>query len=145
MEEKRVEKNLASFNIPSSQNLYFIEEDIRNQLHDDDKQGRRLVEKIVGYKFKNPSLLREAFTHSSLEKDCKSYERLEFLGDSILNMLIIKEEFFKYSDLTPGKLTKLRAANVDNEKLARVAIKYNLHNYLLHKKPLLKEQVSILQ
>lgn len=60
-------------------------------------------------------------------------------------MLITKEQFIDYPDLSPGKLTKLRAANVDNEKLARVAIKYNLHNYLRHKKPLLKGQVSKLQ
>ncbi|KAK4716851.1 hypothetical protein R3W88_015189 [Solanum pinnatisectum] len=56
-------------------------------------------------------------------------------------MLITLKQFFDYPDLSPGMLTKLSAANVDTEKLARVAIKYNLHNYLRHKRPLLKGQV----
>ncbi|KAA8524728.1 hypothetical protein F0562_011151 [Nyssa sinensis] len=70
-----------------------------------------------------------------------SYERLEFVGDSVLNFLIAKEHYFLYPDLPPGKLTPLRAANVDTEKLARVAIKLNLHKYLRHKKPLLDGQI----
>ncbi|PHT43090.1 hypothetical protein CQW23_17115 [Capsicum baccatum] len=99
------------------------------------------VEEITAYKFKNSDLLYQAFTHSSFQEDSASYERLEYIGDSVLNMLISKRHYFDYPDLAPGKLTTLRAANVDTEKLARVAIKYNLHNYLRHKKPLLKAQV----
>ncbi|KAK4716141.1 hypothetical protein R3W88_014479 [Solanum pinnatisectum] len=148
MEVNKVEENLASLNILSSQNLHLTKENIRNQLtHDDDdhKQGRMLVEeleKIIRYKFKNPNLLHEAFTHSSIQENCKSYERLELLGDSILNMLVTKKQFFDYPDLPPEKLTTLRSANVDNEKLARVAIKYNLHNYLRHKMTLFEGQVK---
>ncbi|XP_049405246.1 ribonuclease 3-like protein 3 [Solanum stenotomum] len=147
MEVNKVEENLASLNIPSSQNLHLTEENIRNQLtHDDDhKHGRMLVEeleKIIRYTFKNPNLLHEAFTHSSFQENSKSYERLELLGDSILNMLVTKKQFFDYPDLPPGRLTTLRSANVDNEKLARVAIKYNLHNYLRHKMTLFEGQVK---
>ncbi|KAM3301481.1 ribonuclease 3-like protein 3 [Capsicum chacoense] len=113
---------------------------------DDHKQWRDClmndVEEITAYKFKNSDLLYQAFTHSSFEEDSASYERLEYIGDSVLNMLISKRHYFDYPDLAPGKLTTLRAANVDTEKLARVAIKYNLHNYLRHKKPLLKAQVE---
>ncbi|PWA36832.1 ribonuclease III [Artemisia annua] len=44
------------------------------------------VEKIIGYEFKNKELLKEAFTHNSYKDDnCRSYERLEYLGDSFLN------------------------------------------------------------
>ncbi|XP_009802062.2 endoribonuclease Dicer homolog 1-like isoform X2 [Nicotiana sylvestris] len=100
------------------------------------------VEKIIAYKFKNPNLLQQAFTHSSFEENCASYERLEYVGDAVLNLLIATAHYLDYPDLPPGKLTRLRAANVDTEKLARVAIKYNLHDYLRHKKPLLKGQVE---
>lgn len=148
MEETKVEENFVSLYTPSSQNLHDLtEEMIKNQLtlDDDSKQWEKLmeeVEEIIVYKFKNPELLHQAFTHSSFQENCASYERLEYIGDSVLNLLIAKEHYFDYPDLPPGKLTRLRAANVDTEKLARVAIKYNLHNYLRHKKLLLKEKVE---
>ena len=99
------------------------------------------VEEIIGYRFNNQELLQQAFTH--YEK-CwsSSYERIEYVGDSVLNLLIAREDYFTYPDLPPGKLTRLRSANVDTEKLARVAVKHNLHKYLRHKKPMLDRQVS---
>lgn len=100
------------------------------------------VEEILCYKFNNKSLLEEAFTHASFPDKCFSYERLEYVGDSVLNLLFTKEQYFKYPDLPPGALTRLRAANVDTEKLARVAIKHKLYTYLRHKMPLLEDQVS---
>ncbi|XP_022769566.1 ribonuclease 3-like protein 3 [Durio zibethinus] len=98
------------------------------------------VEGILGYKFNNKRLLEEAFTHASLG-ECFSNERLEYVGDSVLNLLFTKEQYFEYPDLWPGALTRLRAANVNTEKLARVAVKHGLHRYLRHKKPLLEEQI----
>ncbi|KAE9593663.1 putative ribonuclease III [Lupinus albus] len=100
------------------------------------------VEAILGYKFKNKCLLEQAFTHTTYNKHF-SYERLELLGDSVLNMLVTKEQFFLYQDLGPGWLTRLRAANVDSEKLARVAIKHGFHHYLRHNKPILQKQINI--
>ncbi|MCD9642641.1 hypothetical protein HAX54_029529 [Datura stramonium] len=103
------------------------------------------IEEVVGYNFNNHNLLHQAFTHSSFHQEdklCESYERLEYVGDSVLNLLIAKEHYFLHPDLLPGKLTRLRAANVDTEKLARVALKYDFHKYLRHKKPLLKAQVE---
>ncbi|GMP66762.1 hypothetical protein CsSME_00026981 [Camellia sinensis var. sinensis] len=97
------------------------------------------VEQIIGYDFKDKSLLRRAFTHSSYRDE--SYERLEYLGDSVLNLLIASRDYFGNPDLPPGRLTRLRAANVDTEKLARVAVKHDLYKYLRHKKPLLDGQI----
>lgn len=99
------------------------------------------VEEIIGYNFRDRSLLAQAFTHVSCRCLTSSYERLEYVGDSVLNLLISREDYFAYPDLQPGKLTRLRAANVDTEKLARVAVKHNLHKYLRHEKPLLDGQV----
>ncbi|KAF9688275.1 hypothetical protein SADUNF_Sadunf02G0180700 [Salix dunnii] len=99
------------------------------------------VEEIIRYEFKNKKLLEEAFTHASFSDKCFSYERLEYVGDSVLNLVLTKEQYFMYPDLPPGALTRLRAANVNTEKLARVAVKHKLHRYLRHKKPLLEEQI----
>ncbi|KAK4276002.1 hypothetical protein QN277_019005 [Acacia crassicarpa] len=71
-----------------------------------------------------------------------SFKRLEFLGDAVLNFLVTKEQFFSYPDFSSGELTRLRAANVDTEKLARVAVKHELCCYLRHKSPLLEEQID---
>ncbi|XP_062028315.1 ribonuclease 3-like protein 3 [Rosa rugosa] len=99
------------------------------------------VEEIIGYKFENKNLLEEAFTHSSFM--CSfSYERLEYIGDAVLNLLFSREHYFLYPDLAPGKLTRLRAANVDTEKLARVALRHGFHRYLRHKKRLLEDQIQ---
>ncbi|KAI3789476.1 hypothetical protein L2E82_02273 [Cichorium intybus] len=100
------------------------------------------VEEVTGYKFRNKELLKEAFTHGSYKAaDCQSYERLEYLGDSVLNHLVAKLHFLAYPEMAPGELTRLRAANVDTEALARAALKYNLQKYLRHQKPLLQAQI----
>ncbi|XP_027171833.1 ribonuclease 3-like protein 3 [Coffea eugenioides] len=107
-----------------------------------DESSQEEIEEIIGYKFHDPSLLQEAFTDSSFKENCLSYERLEYIGDSVLNLLMAKEHYFLYPELLPGNLTKLRAANVNTEKLARVAVKCNLHKFLRHKKPLLSRQIQ---
>ncbi|WCJ37523.1 Ribonuclease 3-like protein 3 [Euphorbia peplus] len=103
---------------------------------------RRLdgVEEIIGYEFKDKRLLEEAFTDSSCHQNI-SYERLEYIGDSALNLMFTKEHFVKYPDMPPGALTRLRAANVDTEKLARAAFTHGFHLFLRHNKPLLEDQI----
>ncbi|XP_010535027.1 PREDICTED: ribonuclease 3-like protein 3 [Tarenaya hassleriana] len=103
--------------------------------------GIEFVEEILRYEFKDKRLLEEAFTHASYG-DSVSYERLEHVGDSVLNLVITREFFFLYPESPPGLLTRLRAANVDTEKLARVAVKHGLHRCLRHKKPLLEDQIK---
>lgn len=105
------------------------------------------IEEILGYHFKDPSLLVAALTHPSFYCPFRpevSYERLEFMGDAVLTCLVGSWVFSMYPDLAPGPLTRLRAANVDTEKLARVAVSCNLHLYLQHKAPQLNEQVLII-
>ena len=102
------------------------------------------VEKILGYHFKEPGLLEEALTHSSFYCPFRpevSYERLEFVGDAVLNCLIGRWVFSMFPDLAPGPLTRLRAVNVDTEKLARVAVSCDLHLYIRHKASQLNKQV----
>ncbi|MFS7995238.1 putative ribonuclease III [Helianthus anomalus] len=106
-------------------------------------QSLNEVEEMIGYDFKNKELLKEAFTDASYKaEDGVSYERLEYLGDSVLNHLIAKLHYVLYKSMAPGELTRLRAANVDTEALARAALKYDLHKYLRHRKPLLDVQIQ---
>lgn len=87
----------------------------------------------IGYKFKDIAYLRRALTHSSrcegkLRVEC--YERQEFLGDSILSLVVSTRLFSAYDDMEEGGLTKIRAAIVCEQTLARVAKKLNIGNYL---------------
>ena len=69
-------------------------------------------EKLIGYSFQDRSLLETALTHSSYanENRCQSYERLEFLGDSVLGFVTADYLFTHYASLPEGQLTKTRAA-----------------------------------
>ncbi|GER31579.1 ribonuclease 3 family protein [Striga asiatica] len=107
------------------------------------EENSKRVKSITGYTFRDPILLQQAFTHHSYEDgSCASLERLAYVGDSVLNLLIAKEQYSLYPDLDPGRLTRLRAVNVDTEKLARVALKHDLHKLLCHNKILLSVQIK---
>ena len=76
-------------------------------------------EKLIGYRFRDRKLLETALTHSSYanEHKCKSYERLEFLGDSVLGFVAAGDLFHHFSELPEGQLTKNRAALVCEKSL----------------------------
>lgn len=73
----------------------------------------------LNYAFVDPALLARALTHRS--HGANHYERLEFLGDSVLNFAVSTELYHRYPDLTEGELTRLRASLVKQETLAQVA------------------------
>lgn len=82
-----------------------------------------MIDEILGYKFKNRQFLQEALTHPSIcakDKSISSYERLEFLGDSVLSLIIISYIIDKFSNENEGKLAKRKAALVDGETLAKI-------------------------
>ncbi|MCL2633879.1 MAG: ribonuclease III [Oscillospiraceae bacterium] len=83
-------------------------------------------EKKIGYTFKNKNLLKEALTHSSYSVDSFCYERLEFLGDSVLGMVVAKHLYETLATHSEGDLTKLRAALVCEPALYKYAVKIDL-------------------
>lgn len=85
--------------------------------------------KRLGYQFVNEKLLREALTHRSAAAN--NNERLEFLGDSILNFVIAAELYHRYPDVTEGDLSRLRAELVKKDGLAKVARDLVLSDYLI--------------
>ncbi|MGN0488876.1 MAG: ribonuclease III [Ruminococcus sp.] len=93
-------------------------------------------ENRIEYKFKNPKLLEEALTHSSYanehrDKHIKCNERLEFLGDAVLSVVVADYIFENYPDLPEGELTKLRSALVCEKALYMFGKQIKLGEYLL--------------
>ncbi|CAN8306466.1 unnamed protein product [Cochlearia groenlandica] len=100
------------------------------------------LERDLKFEFREKGLLVEAITHASRPSSGVScYQRLEFVGDAVLDHLITKHLFFTYTSLPPGRLTDLRAAAVNNENFARVAVKHKLHLYLRHGSSALEKQI----
>ena len=93
------------------------------------------LEKKIGYTFRSPRLLETALTHSSYanekhDGDCESYERLEFLGDSILGFTTA-EFLYAYEPALPeGSMTRLRAELVCESSLHKVALALDLGRYM---------------
>ncbi|MGA1862374.1 ribonuclease III [Deferribacter thermophilus] len=91
------------------------------------------LEELIGYTFNSKSLLLEALTHSSYayeKKLKKDYERLEFLGDSVLQLIVTEYLIVKYKDLKEGILSKYRSFFVSEDIISNVALKIKLNEFL---------------
>ena len=94
------------------------------------------LEVAIGYRFQNITLLQNALTHSSYANErwhnsLLSNERLEFLGDSILGLVVAEHLYRKFPNRPEGDLTRIRADMVCEASLAAVADKLNLGEHLL--------------
>lgn len=89
-------------------------------------------EKNIGYNFKNKELLKKALTHTSYAHDNKieSNEKLEYLGDSILEFITSEYLYKNYKKLKEGEMTKVRATVVCEESLYKIAKKHNFSDFL---------------
>jgi len=93
------------------------------------------IQNIIGYKFKSDMLLMLALTHSSFSNESKlpsgeNNERLEFLGDAVLEITVSEYLYNRYPSMSEGDLTKLRAAIVCEPSLAQKAKDLNLGKYI---------------
>lgn len=90
------------------------------------------LEKSIGYTFKNKELLKNALTHTSyaFENKIQSNEKLEFLGDSILEFISSKYLYKHFPKLTEGEMTKVRADIVCEKSLYEIAKKHNFSDFL---------------
>ena len=94
------------------------------------------LEKRIEYTFQNKALIKQALTHSSYANEQKirkngDYERLEFLGDAVLEMISSEFLFKENPDMPEGKLTKLRSSLVCEPALAQCAKEIDLGSYML--------------
>ena len=99
-------------------------------------ENRRALEERIGYHFRDDRLFLQALTHSSYANEAKNeergehYERLEYLGDAVLEMISSDFLFHRYEHLPEGELTRLRAALVCEEALFVCANAFNLSAYI---------------
>ena len=94
-----------------------------------------VLEEKLGYNFKNRKLLRNALNHSSFVNEEKMpytecNERLEFLGDAVLDLIVGEFIYSSYTEMTEGEMTKLRASVVCEQNFARQAKALELNKYL---------------
>ena len=92
----------------------------------------REIEARLGYRFENPKLLETALTHPSFGGDhhVPHYQRLEFLGDAVLELAISRHLFFELPEVDEGKLTRIRAYIVREETLCRAAQRLGLGDHI---------------
>lgn len=90
------------------------------------------ITKNIGYQFEDESLLNKAMTHTSYayENNVESNEKLEFLGDSILEFISSKYIFKNYPNLKEGEMTKVRAQVVCEQSLYKIAKMHNFSDFL---------------
>ena len=93
------------------------------------------LEEILGYQFNDESLLAEAVTHPSrgheLHRKIRDNQRLEFLGDAVLQLVLTKKLFYQFENFDEGELTHLRAAVVNRHALENMALTFNLGEFLV--------------
>ena len=87
------------------------------------------LEKRLGYKFRDLETIIQALTHRSYIKS-KNNERLEFLGDAVLDLVVGEYLFLKFSDTSEGELSKLRASLVSENGFQKLAKSINLEDYI---------------
>ena len=96
-----------------------------------DEANLQKIEQIIGYEFTNKNLLVKAFTHSSaVDNRLLSNERLEFLGDAVLALVICQALFERFSGYLEGELTKVKSMLVSRGTCARIAKKLDLQKFL---------------
>ncbi len=89
----------------------------------------RALTQALGYQFNDPALLEQALMHRSL--GAKNNERMEFLGDSVLNFLVAAQLYQRYPNASEGQLTRMRAHFICEPMLAEIAKQLKLGDYLI--------------
>jgi len=87
------------------------------------------LQALLGYSFADAGLLRRALTHSSYARNHN--ERLEFLGDAVIDLVMSEELYRRYPSVTEGELTRMRAGLVSRPAMAELASAYSLGEFLL--------------
>jgi endoribonuclease Dicer len=111
------------------------------------KDLAKAVEEMHPYHFRYPNLLRSAFNHGSnnilISDDVPGYQRLEFIGDSLIDMCCVRYLFAKYPDRDPQWLTEHKGDMVSNRFFSALCVKLGFHNHIIHQsEPLSKNIVD---
>ena len=124
---------------------YFIDPELRTRF----RKNYTILKKILGFTPRNKSYFIKALTHSSYRELYpqlfKNNERLEFLGDSVLSMIVASHLFENYTNEEEGFLTKSRAALVNREHLYLTAQEIGLNNIILYNEKYLRDSMEGMQ
>lgn len=88
------------------------------------------LEQLIGYRFRNPGYMEQALTHSS-KVGAANYERIEFLGDRVLNLVMAHTLFEQFPGESEGNLAKRHSALVQGRMLAAIGISVNIHDFVI--------------
>lgn len=95
-----------------------------------DQPSLKKIESVLGYDFKDKGLLSKALSHRSSVTDGFANERLEFLGDAVLGVIVSDFLFRRYPNHNEGNLTKIKASLVNEAMLSKVAISHGLGQFI---------------
>lgn len=107
--------------------------------------GKEDIQKTLHWKFRDRTLLLQAITHASYSRNrvTECYQRLEFLGDAVLDYLVTCYIYSTFPDYGPGEISSMRSALVNNHTFAELAVvDLKLHAVLLHNSPSLYKQIE---
>ncbi|KAG0095710.1 hypothetical protein BGZ93_005546 [Podila epicladia] len=119
-------------------------EDTKITRHNEFGSQIKKLEARIGYTFQHPHLAHQAMTHasSSALKHGLCYERLEFLGDAVLDFQVIRYYYNKYRDAPPGAITLIKDASVNNQILGAMAVQLGLGEFLIHSSGALASEIE---
>ncbi|KAJ1925469.1 Dicer-like protein 1 [Tieghemiomyces parasiticus] len=105
------------------------------------------VERVLGYRFRDRSLIDQALTHGSAadassKSDGGSYERLEYIGDALIDFFSVQYLYHRFPQASPQLLTNLRVASVNNNFLAMLCHAAGLHRHVVHFSPSLGQAIA---
>ncbi|XP_009418500.3 endoribonuclease Dicer homolog 4 isoform X1 [Musa acuminata AAA Group] len=124
-------------------NIYRVWESSNSNLSLISNRNVNELEEILGYTFRCKGLLLQAFVHASYNKHSGGcYQKLEFLGDAVLEYLITSYLYSVFPELKPGQITDLRSITVNNNSFANVAVWRSLHKYLMKDARSLDEAIN---
>ncbi|KAJ1747856.1 Dicer-like protein 1 [Coemansia sp. RSA 1821] len=107
------------------------------------KEAVQRVENTLGYTFRDHSLLLEALTHcSSLDLSSSSYQRLEYLGDAILDFLLTKRYYDYHPPLSSHRITLIKHVAASNDLFGVILVQHGLHKYIRHSSAMLQGSID---
>ena len=145
---KRVASSTKDFQHFQPQSDAFI--DVKIRLNEQDKASSlyqkldvQKVESLIGYTFREKSFLLQAFTHASYGDNrlTESYEKLEYLGDAVLDYLVTAY-IFTHTTADPCRIKDIRFALVNNKMFTSIVVENGLHPYILHYTPMLQNKIQ---
>ncbi|CAF2491056.1 unnamed protein product [Rotaria sp. Silwood2] len=111
----------------------------------DRTEALKKIQNACGYSFTNIKLLEEALTHDSNrvnDRSVPTYQRLEFLGDSVLNFVVSDQIYRSNQDFNEGQLTNKRKELIESVKQSQIAEKLNIKDYIVFGQSVRKDQFS---